>query len=75
MKSVFVHKKRLWQVLWMLKFLRIKRDMKASSIKGGRNLKGYKLRGVFQKLNKKKHGIKLKKAMRGYEDLGREKNS
>ena len=49
--------------------------MKGSSIKGGRNLKGYKLRGVFQKLNKKKHGIKLKKAMRGYEDLGREKNS
>ena len=40
--------------------------MKDSSIKGGGKLKEYKVRGVFQK---------QKKARRGYEDLGREKNS
>ena len=46
--------------------------MKGSSIKGGRNLKGYKVRGIFQKQKKQR---KKKKARRGYEDLGREKTS
>ena len=42
-KSVFVRKKRLLQICWMLRYPRIKRDMKGSTIltiKEGRNLKG-----------------------------------
>ena len=45
----FFRKKRLLQIRWMLRCLRIKRDIKGSIIKEGRNLKGYTVRGVFQK--------------------------
>ena len=38
----------------MLRGLTIKENMKGSSIFGGRNLKGYKARGVFQRLKSKK---------------------
>ena len=47
-KSTFVHKKYVANML-DAKTIRIKRDMKNSSIKEGRNMKGYKVRNVFQK--------------------------
>ena len=57
MKPVFVRKKRLLQIRWMLRCLRIKCDIKGSSIKERKNLKGYKVRGVFQ--SRKKQGLNM----------------
>ena len=63
MKSVFAHKKRLWQIHWMLRCIRIKHDMNGSRVKRRRNLKGYKVRGESKKKeNKKKMQKKAQKA-------------
>ena len=41
-KSIFAHKKRPWQIHWILRYIRIKHDMKGSRVKRRRKLKGYK---------------------------------
>ena len=63
-KSVFVHKKRLLQTCWMLRGLTIKDNMKGSSIIEGRNLKGYKARGVFSKVKKQEKRKRRRKKSR-----------
>ena len=56
-KLIFARKKRPWKIHWMLRCIRIKHDVKGSRVKRGRNLKGYKVRGVFQR-SKKQGGEK-----------------
>ena len=48
----------------MLRGLTIKDNMKGSSIIGGRNLKGYKARGVFSKVKKQEKRKRRRKKSR-----------